>query len=169
MTSHLKLSEAQFFIELLQSLEERSESLTHLEDPNLEASFLWAAILNAFYSTVEIMRVEGFDTRDFKKLHPEIYADGSKGGERAKTVHISHSETSLAGYIPPRGDSVNLRFIRRSKLSDQRPKTPERVDLVFRPHYYFAVTHLQQQVHAVSFCLEHLAELKKYHQSSNAA
>lgn len=59
MSSSRKLQEAAFFIELLDALQERGESLTHLEDVEAEASFLYAAILNAFYSVVEIMRVEG--------------------------------------------------------------------------------------------------------------
>ena len=58
MSSRRKLQEAAFFIELLHALQERGSSLTHLEDTAAEASFLYAAILNAFYSVVEVMRKE---------------------------------------------------------------------------------------------------------------
>lgn len=71
MSSAQKLQEAAFFIELLHALEKRNEPLTNVDDSETEASFLYAAILNAFYSTVEIMRKEGHHTRDFKAKHPE--------------------------------------------------------------------------------------------------
>jgi hypothetical protein len=137
MTSTHKLQEAAFFIEILHALEERGESLTHVADPALEASFLYAAILNAFYSTVEIMRKEGIDMRALRSLHAEIYADGSKGGERAKTVHLSHTEPSHSGHIPPAGNQVSLLFRRRPKLLPQERQTPGAVNLNLRPQHYF--------------------------------
>jgi hypothetical protein len=95
MSSHRKLQEAAFFIELLHALQERGTSLTHLDDSESEASFLYAAVLNAFYSVVEIMRKEGYDTRPFKALHPMIYADGSKGGEREREPCTSATLRSI--------------------------------------------------------------------------
>ena len=139
MSSRRKLQEAAFFIELLHALQERGDSLTHLGDLDAEASFLYAAILNAFYSVVEIMRVEGHDTRSFKTAHPVIYADGSKGGERAKTVHISHTEVDLAGYEPPPGNEVNFIFRQHPKLFPPPARVPGRVDLVHRLRKSFTI------------------------------
>jgi hypothetical protein len=49
----IKLKEAQFFIELLEALEKRGDSLTNVAPPKEEASFLLSAILNSFYSVTE--------------------------------------------------------------------------------------------------------------------
>ncbi len=163
MSSHRKLQEAAFFIELLHALQERGSSLTHLEDCDSEASFLYAAILNAFYSVVEVMRKEGYDTRIFKAEHPMIYADGSKGGERAKTVHLSHTEVDLAGYEPPPGNQVNITFRKAPKLVPPPKREPGRVDLIFTPEYYFYVELLGRRVNALDFCEYHYSELYKYH------
>jgi hypothetical protein len=169
MSSHRKLQEAAFFIELLHALQERGSSLTHTEDAEAEASFLYAAILNAFYSVVEVMRKEGFETRPFKAQHPMIYADGSKGGERAKTVHISHTEVDLAGYEPPPGDRVALTFRRAPKLVPPQPRVPGRADMIFRPEYYFYVELLDRRVNALHFCERHFSELRKFHTATTAA
>ncbi len=169
MSSHRKLQEAAFFIELLQALQARGSSLTHLDDSESEASFLYAAILNAFYSVVEIMRKEGHDTRAFKAQHPMIYADGSRGGERAKTVHLSHTEVDFAGYEPPPGNQVNLTFRRPPKLVPPLPRIPGRADLVFRPEYYFHVELLDRRVNALEFCEHHYTELHAYHAAATAA
>jgi hypothetical protein len=168
MSSRRKLQEAAFFIELLHALQERGDSLTHLGDLDAEASFLYAAILNAFYSVVEIMRVEGHDTRSFKTAHPVIYADGSKGGERAKTVHISHTEVDLAGYEPPPGNEVNFIFRQHPKLVPPPARVPGRVDLVFRPEYYFHVSLLGRRVNALDFCQSHYFKLRDYHAAMKA-
>jgi hypothetical protein len=168
MSSSRKLQEAAFFIELLHALQQRGDPLTHLDDAEAEASFLYAAILNAFYSTVEILRKEGFDTRDFKAKHPAIYADGSKGGERAKTVHISHTESSLWGYEPPPGGQVHLAFRGAPRLVPEPARTPGRADLVFRREFYFRVELEGRNVNALSYCERHLEELRRYHASNTA-
>ena len=169
MSSSRKLQEAAFFIELLDALQERGESLTHLEDVEAEASFLYAAILNAFYSVVEIMRVEGYDTRAFKAAHPVVYADGSKGGERAKTVHISHTEVDLAGYEPSPAGEVNFIFRQPPKLIPPPVSTPGRVDLVFKSEYYFHVSLLGRRVNALDFCHMHYFKLCELHASLTSA
>lgn len=163
MSSAQKLKEAAFFIELLHALEERGEPLTHADDSCAEASYLYGAILNAFYSTVAIMQTEGFDAREIKKRHPEVYADGSKGGERGRNVHICHVETALYGYEPPAGDAVHFVFRATPRLVSSEPITPGRADLVFRGQYYFHIQLHGKNVHALTFCEQHLAELSKFH------
>ena len=163
MSSAKKLQEAAFFIELLQALEERGASLTRCDDPALEASFLFAAILNAFYSTIAMMEHEGVNAKAFRAAHPAIYAHGR--GERAKTVHKAHVETAHSGYIPPRGDNVVLTFRRQPRLAPVKESTPGHVDLHFRAEHYMHIELMDLKVHALQFCEGHLAELTAFHAS----
>ena|SRR5471032_1470373 len=157
MTSALKLKEAAFFIELLTALEGRGESLTHADDAALEASFLFAAILNSFYSTVEMLRAKGACVGSFRKKYPEIYAQGDKGGERAMTVHIDHKLASRSGYIPPRGGDISLTFRRDPKFFKEAARGKN--DLVFSPMHYMYITLKGEEVHALEFFEEHLQKL----------
>lgn len=168
MSSKLKIQEAAFFIELLHALQERGSSLTHIEDKEAEASFLYAAILNAFYSVVEVMRHEGHEISTFKTQHPMIYAYASKGGERAKTVHLSHTKVDLAGYEPPPSNKVAITFRNEPKLAPKPPKVPGIVNLVFKPEYYFYVELLGQRVNALEFCEEHYSALASFNKTTTA-
>ena len=168
MSSSKKLEEAAFFLELLHALEERGEPLTHIDNAESEASFLYAAILNSFYSTVEIMDKEGFKTKEFRVKHPSIYAYGSKGGERAKTVHISHTEPANSFYEPPRGNQVHLRFRNTPRLVPAPLKVAGRADLVFKREFNFYIQLEGRNFHALSFCEQHLDELHDYHASQTA-
>ncbi len=53
MSSAKKLEEAQFFLELLDALDQRKRPLTHIGDAAKETTYLFSAILNSFYSVVE--------------------------------------------------------------------------------------------------------------------
>jgi hypothetical protein len=170
MSSARKLQEAQFFIELLHALEERGESLTHGANPESEASFLYAAILNAFYSVISVMKeAEGADVSVFTSQHPAIYAHGSKGGERAKTVHLKHVEVAQAGYVPPPGGNLVLTIRRTPKLAP--PRSEDAANLVLRlvPYYYFSVELLGRDVRALEFCEEHLQELRAFHAAQTSS
>jgi len=160
MSSAKKLQEAAFFIELLHALEERGAPLTWCDDPSLEASFLFAAILNAFYSTIAMMEKEGVNAKAFRAAHPAIYAHGR--GERAKTVHTAHVETVHSGYIPPRGDKVVLTFRRPPRLAPVKESAPGCADLHFRAEHYMHIEMTGENVHALQFCEEHLAELTAF-------
>lgn len=163
MSSAKKLQEAVFFIELLHALERRGTSLTRCDDPALEASFLFAAILNAFYSTIAMMEQEGVSAKAFRAAHPAIYAHGR--GERAKTVHIAHVETAHSGYIPPRGDKVVLTFRRPPRLTPVKESSLGRADLYFREEHYMHIELTDRKVHALEFCEEHLADLTAFRAS----
>jgi hypothetical protein len=109
MSSAKKLAEAQFFLELLDALDQRHRPLTHTGDAAKEASYLYSAILNSFYSMVAIMRdEEGIDTKAFVDAHPEIYARAKNGGERAKTVHIQHTDTAYSGPLYTKGNDFDV-------------------------------------------------------------
>lgn len=168
MSSKLKLREVEFFIELLQVLEVRGESLTSENDPAIEASFLYAAILNAFYSVVEVMKTEGIDTKDFRESHPWIYAYGSKDGERAKTVHLCHIEASK---------QISETFENIPRVIDYRSLSPlasikhplgGAIGKAFSPQHFFYVALMDKNIYALDQCKSHLIELKKYHAEKTA-
>lgn len=120
MSSNQKLKEAEFFLELLDVLDHRKRPLTRESDTAHEASYLFSAILNAFYSTIVIMRdEEKVDVQDFVDAYPEIYARAKDGGERAKTIHVSHTVPALSGYVPPQGDQVSLDFRKTPVLIEE--------------------------------------------------
>lgn len=168
MSSRRKIEEAAFFIELLHTLQDRGKPLTHAGDPDSEASFLYAAILNAFYSVVETMKeAEGIDTQPFRAKHPEIYAPGKKGGERAKTVHLGHTEAAPISYQP----STNLVFRRVPRLvAEAKAANPTpRTTLVFKKSFYFYVELAGKNVNALEFCEKHLSALAAFHAAHQAA
>ncbi len=126
---------------------------------------MYAAVLNSFYSTIAIMEeTEGIDVGDFRKSHPEIYARAKDGGERAKTVHIRHTNTAFSGYIPPKGDSVNIDF-RRTPLLVEESKVPGRCDIVLGPSHYMQIDLHGKLIDVCDFCFRHYYELKRFHES----
>lgn len=169
MTARLKLQEAAVFLELMHALQLRGESLTNCADASREASFLFSAVMNAFYSAVEILRANGVDTKAFRLAHPEVYADGSKGGMRARTVHLAHVDTSHSGYIPPPGDQVNMYLRPAPKLvPDLKPEAGKGVHLVFRAEHYVMIELLGRQVQALDFCTEQYGHLAGFLDSVGA-
>ncbi len=142
MSSAKKLEEAQFFLELLDALDLRRRSLTRAGDTAKEASYLFAAVLNSFYSAVAIMRdKEGIDVKAFVAANPEIYARAKDGGERAKTVHVRHTDAAFSGYIPPKGNEVNFNM-RKTPLLIEEARIPGKVEFVFGPDHYMYTQHI---------------------------
>ncbi|HRD50815.1 MAG TPA: hypothetical protein PL166_14640 [Candidatus Contendobacter sp.] len=163
MSSGKKLEEAQFFLELLDALDRRRKPLTHSEDTAKEASYLFAAVLNSFYSAVAIMRdEEGIDVKTFVGAYPEIYARAKDGGERAKTVHVKHTEAAFSGYIPPKGNEVNFDF-RKTPLLIEEAHVPGRVDFAFGPDHYMFIELRDKLEHVTQFCYDHFYKLRAFH------
>lgn len=54
-----KLEEIKFHLELLYAIEESGKSLTLINNPEKEASYLVSAVLNAFYSLTEMCGGKG--------------------------------------------------------------------------------------------------------------
>ena len=155
MSSAKKLEEAQFFLELLDAIDHRRLPLTHSGDTAKEASYLFAAILNSFYATIAIMRdEENIDVKTFVNANPEIYARAKNGGERAKTVHVKHTDTAYSGYIPPKGNEVNF-DMRRTPLLVEEARVPGRVDLVLGSDHYMFIDLRGKLVHVTQFCYDH--------------
>jgi hypothetical protein len=158
---HPKLAEASFFIELFQATQERTESLTRGADLATEASFLFSAILNSFYSAVDQWRMSDRTKNEapykaFVERHPEIYSHSHFGGWRSTTVHVKHIPISYAGYIPPKGREVDLVFSMPPKLASNEV-VEDRVDLRFLPYYY--VEYKGEMKEVVAFSNAHLEQL----------
>ncbi|MCP1641004.1 hypothetical protein J2T41_000598 [Pseudomonas citronellolis] len=166
MSSSKKIEEAQFFLELLDVLDQRRQPLTRTGDTAKEASFLFAAVLNSFYSAVVIMRdEEGINVKPFTDDYPEVYARAEDGGERAKTVHIKHTDTAFSGYISPPGNAVNFRFKVTPRLIEEAHMT-ERVDFTFGPDHYMFIDLRNRMENVTEFCYEHFDKLKAFHAST---
>ncbi|CAN5296630.1 hypothetical protein BH10PSE16_BH10PSE16_00950 [soil metagenome] len=163
MSSARKLDEAMFFLELLDALDQRRRSLTHSGDTAREASYLFAAVLNSFYSAVAIMRdEEGFDVKAFVDANREIYARAKDGGERAKTVHVKHTEAAFSGYLPPEGNQANF-DIRRMPLLVEEAYLPGRADFYLGPDHYMFITLRDKLEHVTKFCYDHFYLLRAFH------
>jgi hypothetical protein len=166
MSSSHKLEEAQFFLELLDLLDDRNRPLTHVGEPAKEASFLFSAILNSFYSAIAIMRdVEGIEVSSFVADHPEIYAVARKGGERAKTVHVSHTPVAFSGLIPVPavGHTTHLR---RIPVLMREAQQPGRADCTLGPDHYMMIELSGKHVQVNDFCYSHYYALQKFHEAS---
>lgn len=152
-----KLQEAKFFLELLDALEQRGNSLTSVASAKEEASFLLSAILNSFYSVTEHAKaiVGAERVKQFKSKFPLFYA--GKEGLRNITVHQKHIGTDHEGYIPPAGDRVRIDFRSEPKLIKQN-KIPGR--LVFVPYYYVIINN--ELVRIIELCYDHYYQLQKF-------
>lgn len=165
MSSRRKIEEARFFVELIEALEERGESLTHAADPASEASFLFAAALTSFYgAAVMLFETEGQSkeaVRNFMGRHPDIYGHGE--GTRAITVHKRHVEITTTGYILPPGDQVNFYCTDPPKLA---PPPPPPGHFVFGGGYFYTVLSPSgREVRIRDFCLEHLGAIRQFRTS----
>jgi hypothetical protein len=135
-------------------------------DTAREASFLFAAVLNSFYSAVAIMRdEEGVDVEPFVTAYPEIYARAKHGGERAKTVHVKHTDTAFSGYIPPPPHAVNFDFRATPRLIEEA-RVPGRADFVLGPDHYMFIELRGKLENVTDFCYEHFYKLKAFHSSA---
>jgi hypothetical protein len=162
MSSAKKLEEAQFFLELLDALEQRQHPLTHAGDKAKEASYLYSAILNAFYSVCDMMRRrEGFaaETEAFMQAHPEIYKYGK--GERAKTVHIRHIDTAHSGYHWTAGNDFDAPRVKPILIRER--EIPGRVDFYIGPINYMDIELLDTRVPVTKFCFDHFYILRNFH------
>jgi hypothetical protein len=165
MSSSRKIEEAQFFLELLDALGKRRRPLTRVGDTAKEASFLFAAVLNSFYSAVAIMRdEEGVDVKSFVASHPEIYARAKDGGERAKTVHVKHTDTAFSGYVYPAPNALNVRFTRTPRLIEET-RVPGRANLALGPDHYMFIDLRGRLENVADFCYEHFFKLRSFHAS----
>lgn len=167
MSSDYKIKEARFFLELLNALDKQKNPLTHSGDCALEASYLFSAILNSFYSAIVIMRdEENINVSNFINTYPEIYARANKGGERAKTVHVYHTLPAKSGYIPPIGE-VNF-DLRKTPLLVEEAKIPGRVDLNLGSNHYMLIGVTGKLEDVNDFCHKHFYKLLEFYATAKA-
>lgn len=160
--AHPKLPEAAFFIELFEATQERTESLTRNFDLETEASFLFSAIMNSFYSALEHWKNNTKNKpayNAFVEKYPEIYSHSHFGGWRSTTVHVRHMPITFAGYVPPQGGEVHLVFKAPPKLAS-RDVLEDKLDLRFQPLYY--VEYKGELKEVVAFSRKHLSELASF-------
>jgi hypothetical protein len=159
--THHKLSEAEFFIELLEATQERITSLTRNSSLEDEASFLFAGVLNAFYSALEQWKqhVQADDYNGFVAKYPEIYSHSHKGGWRSTTVHVRHVPMSYAGYIRPVNPELPMEFVPPPKIASPELLN-DQVDPGSAAYYYLDFRGKRYAVAA--FAREHLEELRAF-------
>jgi hypothetical protein len=155
-----KLAEAAFFLELFTALELREEPMTHTHSQEAEASYLFSAILGAFYAALaQWHRKTGNHKvyQAFKKLHTEIHGSTEQGGWRSLTVHLSHVAISETKLISTLALEAHVRAS-ASKLAqcDDLPFAPIEVHL---PQY--CVSYRGQSKPVLAFCQEHYHVLQK--------
>lgn len=141
MTASAKLTEARFFLDLFDVLEERKRSLTDVASSSEEASFLLSAILNALYSSLEQAKpaigVEA--VVKYKSEHAKIFR--GNGGLRNITVHERHVGVDFSGYIPSLGNAVNfdLRLTPKLVKEAEAARSPGIVNISLGPDFYVEV------------------------------
>jgi hypothetical protein len=158
-----KLEEVKFFLELFDALEQRGQSLTNTNTVEREASFIFSAILNSFYSVTELAKDDGAkkeEVQTFKIAHPLIYAGSGKGGLRNTTVHVKHIVIDHAGYIPPKGNEVNINFKKTPKLVQEKKDKEVGIVLKFTPYFYIEINKEMKRIMAV--VENHFSELRKF-------
>ena len=155
-----KLAEAAFFLDLLEALQLRDESMTHGRTQEAEAAYLFSAILGAFYAALDQWRHQVGSNRAyqaFKKQHPEIHGSSVQGGWRNTTVHLTHVPIAETQQVPTLGVDAHMKF--------QRSKLVERDDIwwthlqVHLPEY--RVTYRGNSAPVLAFCRKHLQSLRE--------
>lgn len=163
MNANDKLEEAKFFLELFDALEQRGKPLANNSSIEREASFIFSAILNGFYSVTELAKNNGTrnaDVQTFKDNHPLFYAGSGRGGLRNTTVHVKHIDIDHAGYIPPKGDTINFNFKDTPKLIRDEKANEDGVVLKFTPYFYIEVNGDMKRV--MELANNHYYEIKKF-------
>ena len=157
-----KLNEAKFFLELFDTLEKRSDSLTNNFSIEAEASYILSAILNSFYSVTELAGgKQNPKVKSFRyKEHPSIYAGSGKGGLRNTTVHVRHISADHLGYIPPKGDSINFNMKRTAKLVEEQQNNKAGIAFNIGPYFYLKIGGKYQRI--TELLESHFKELKTF-------
>jgi hypothetical protein len=131
--------------------------ITHINDPEKEASYLFSAILNAFYSVTEICGGNSsLLVKNFKSIYPLIYSGSGKGGLRNTSVHVRHIQVEHKKYSKPARGTLVLRFGVNPKLT--LPDEGQGV-LKLRFEKVFHVEINNELVPIAEFCNEHLKQL----------
>jgi len=165
--ANIKLQEALFFIELLEAIEKRQDSLTDIATLEVEASFIFSAILNSFYSVTEYVdkhikiangkekqKEKSKEVKDFMDNFNLFYKYGI--GLRHVTVHIKHVEVDYVGYLPQK---ARLNFKKQPKLIREKNNSC-RGKLSFIPYFYVKANNDLERM--TDLCYEHYNQLRMF-------
>lgn len=144
-------------------LEARSISFTDRFEIEEEASFILSAILNGFFSTLELAMDGGAkrtDVKNFKNSHPLFYARANKGGLRNTTVHVKHIKPDHSGYIPPKGDSINFNFKELPKIVKENQDSEDGINFNMGKYFYLEINTDHKRI--IEIMDKHYDELKQF-------
>jgi hypothetical protein len=110
------------------------------------------------------MKEEGVDVSSFRAAHPEVYGHARDGGERARTVHVWHTDTAFSGYIPPKGNEVNF-DLRKTPVLIEESRRPGSVDFALCPDHYMYIELRGKLEQVTQFCYDHFYQLKRFYES----
>ena len=116
-----KISEATFYIKLMDHLELSKIPLTDSFDFQTEYSYLLSGILNACYSACEFLKQNKLYkdvVKDFVYKNQFFYGSGPNGGLRTVSTHFRPVKPTTFGYLPPPANNVILRFREKSQPID---------------------------------------------------
>lgn len=159
MSTHEKILEAIFFLELLDAAEERSKPLTLNGTVKKEISYLFGAILNSMYSALEHAKstIGEEAVVRYKKQNPELF--GGRG-IRNTTIHERHVESNYSGYIPPKGNAVNFNFHPTPRLIQEEQHENRSATFNLRPIHY--INYNNEPVEISSLCHRQILLLEKF-------
>lgn len=154
-----KITEATFYLKLMDQLELKKQPLTDDFDFETEYSYLLSGILNACYSACEFLKQNKLhkDTvKAFVHKHSFFYSSGPNGGLRTISTHFRPVKPSILGYVPPPGNNVILRF-----REERQPIDAHNLTLNFGSSSSFYLNDNSPQNSLNDLCAQHINELKK--------
>ncbi len=159
MSSADKLSEASFFLELLDALKERKRPLTNRATPMLEVSYLLGAILNSLYSALEQAKpIAGVEAvKAYKAAHSTLLGGQ---GIRNMTIHEKHVGTDYSGYIPSSGNAVNFDLRITPLLVEEEQAVSTGVVLHMGASHY--IEHEGKLAEVTELCFQQFYELREF-------
>lgn len=158
-----KFDEANFFLDLMDTVEIKRNALTRNRSVEQEFSYFLSAFLNACYSVTEHLKSNLSlvpKIKEFRSLHPDFYGPSQNGGLRNKSTHLKPVKPAHDGYISPPGNNVILRF--REQDEPYIPPAPgEPINFNFSSGSFYLSTESQQNS-ICDLCAVHLGEIKKF-------
>ncbi|MGE6568129.1 hypothetical protein ACQKE9_06175 [Shewanella vesiculosa] len=158
-----KFDEANFYLDLMDIVEDKRNALTRNRSVVQEFSYLLSAFLNACYSITEHLKSNASlvsKIKEFRSLHPLFYSSSHDGGLRNKATHLKPVKPALDGYISPPGNNLIFRFRRQSEPYIA-PAPGEPISISFSSGSFYFSTESQQNS-ICDICAVHLGEINKF-------
>lgn len=156
-----KLAEATFFLELFEALELRDDSMSHEHSKEAEASYLFSAVVGAFYAALDQWHRKTGNNKAyqaFKRLHPEIHGSTAQDGWRSVTVHLSHVSISETQFVTTNGlEAAHRKNASKLAQNEEVFYAPIEVHLS-----QYCVAYRGQTVPVLKFSRDHYQVLKQF-------